>query len=327
VTESGRSRSSTDPVEVPGPWHHRHVAANGARFHVAECGPVDGPLVLLLHGFPELWWTWRHLLPPLAEAGFRAVAMDLRGYGGSDKTPRGYDPFTLAGDVSGVVKALGARSAVLVGHGWGGYVAWATAVRHPREVSALCAVSAPHPLAMLHALRPGNRARSGTTAHGRTGALRHVLAMQVPMLPERRLADPSSGYLGDHLRAWSAPGSAFPSEDEVATYQRAISLWPSSHCALEYHRWLFRSRLRADGRAFRASMRSPVEQPVLTIAGDLDPALPLDVVSRSGRHVTGPYAATVLAGVGHFPPEEDPSGFAEVLLPWLADPAARAVTG
>ena len=101
------ARPSTDPIEIPGPWQHRHVAANGARFHVAEAGPADGPLVLLLHGFPEFWWAWRDQLPALAAAGYRAVAMDLRGYGGSDKTPDGYDPVTLAQDVSGVVKALG----------------------------------------------------------------------------------------------------------------------------------------------------------------------------------------------------------------------------
>jgi len=136
---------STEAVELPGPWRHRHVAANGARFHVAEAGAHDAPLVVLLHGFPEFWWSWRDQVPALAEHGFRAVAMDLRGYGGSDKTPRGYDPITLGQDVAAVVKALGARDAVLVGHGWGGYVAWATAVMHAREVSALCAVSAPHP--------------------------------------------------------------------------------------------------------------------------------------------------------------------------------------
>jgi pimeloyl-ACP methyl ester carboxylesterase len=307
VTESGPDRPSTDPVEIPGPWQHRHVAANGARFHVAEAGPADGALVLLLHGFPEFWWTWRHLLPVLADAGLHAVAMDLRGYGGSDKTPRGYDPVTLAGDVSGVVKALGSRSATLVGHGWGGYVGWATAVLRAREVSALCSVSAPHPLTMLHALRPGTR----------VGALRHVLAMQLPLAPERRLADPASGFLRDHLRAWSGPGSAFPSEDDVTTYQRAISLWPASHCALEYHRWLVRSRLRADGRAFRREMRRPVRQPVLTITGAADPALPADVVQRSAAYVSGAVDSTVLQGVGHFPHEEDSQRFAGVLVPWL----------
>ena len=79
---------------------HRDVAANGARFHIAEMG--DGPLVLLLHGFPQFWWTWRHQLAALADAGFRAVAMDLRGVGGSDRTPRGYDPANLALDITGV---------------------------------------------------------------------------------------------------------------------------------------------------------------------------------------------------------------------------------
>ena len=78
--------SLRDTVDVPGPWEHRYIAANGARFHVASMG--DGPLLVLLHGFPEFWWAWRHQLPELAAAGWRTVAMDLRGYGGSDKTPR-----------------------------------------------------------------------------------------------------------------------------------------------------------------------------------------------------------------------------------------------
>jgi pimeloyl-ACP methyl ester carboxylesterase len=275
---------------------------------VVEAGPAHGRLVLLLHGFPEFWWTWREQLPALAAAGYRAVAMDLRGYGGSDKTPNGYDPLTLASDVSGVVKALGARSAVLVGHGWGGYVGWATAVLHAREVDALCAVSAPHPTAMLRSLRPGRG----------VGALRHVLAMQVPMLPERRLADPSSGFLRDHLTSWSAPGSAFPDEEAVATYQRAIALWPSSHCALEYHRWLFRSRLRADGRAFRAAMDPLVEQPVCCIEGAEDRALPAAGVALSRRHVAGELTEHRMPGVAHFPHEEDPAAFTGLLLPWLA---------
>src|SRR5215469_11782782 len=75
-----------------GPWSHRSVSANGTRFHIAENG--DGPLVLLLHGFPQFWWTWRRQLGTLASAGYRAVAVDLRGYGGSDKPPRGYDLVT-----------------------------------------------------------------------------------------------------------------------------------------------------------------------------------------------------------------------------------------
>ena len=302
---------STDPVEVPGPWTHRHVAANGARFHVVETGSsassVSGRLVVLLHGFPEFWWAWRSQLPALAVAGHHAVAMDLRGYGGSDKTPNGYDPVTTAQDVSGVVKALGAREAVVVGHGWGGYAAWATAALHPREVSAVCAVSAPHPTAML----AGLRSRQGRVA------LRHVLAAQVPMRPERRLADPTAGVVRRHLEAWSGTASAFPIEQDVTTYQAAMGVWPASHCALEYHRWLFRSRLRADGRRFAELMRPPVRQPVCCVWGEDDPALTVDGIERSRPYVAGPLTEHRLPGVGHFPHEEDPAAVTSLLLSWL----------
>jgi len=308
-------RDTNDVIEIPGPWQHRDVAANGARFHVAESipnGVTEAPLVVLLHGFPEFWWSWRDQLPALADAGYRAAAMDLRGYGGSDKTPRGYDPVTLAQDVAGVVKALGERSAVVVGHGWGGYVGWAAAVLHPREVSALCAVSAPHPRVMLRGLRPGNRA----------GALAHVLAMQLPMLPERRLADPGSGFLAGHLRSWSGTGS-FPDAETVATYQEALKLWPAPHCALEYHRWLLRSRFRSDGRRFAHLMEKPVLQPVCMVNGAKDPALPTGGGNRSERYVAGPAGEHVMSGVGHFPHEEQPALFNELLLSWLAGLSGR----
>lgn len=126
---------SGSPVRLDGPWTHRDVAANGARFHIAELG--DGPLVLLLHGFPQFWWTWRHQLTALADAGFRAVAMDLRGVGGSDRTPRGYDPANLALDITGVIRSLGEPDAALVGHDMGGYLAWTAAVMRPKLVRRL----------------------------------------------------------------------------------------------------------------------------------------------------------------------------------------------
>src|SRR3954451_1131617 len=138
--------TATEAVELAGPWQHRHVAANGARFHVAETGPAHGRLVLMLHGFPELWWSWRHQLPALAEAGYRAVALDLRGYGASDKPPRGYDTITLAADVAGVIRALGETGATIVGHDWGGWLAWSMPGLAPRETTAVAALSMAHPL-------------------------------------------------------------------------------------------------------------------------------------------------------------------------------------
>ena len=94
-------------ILVEGPWRHRDVTASGLCFHVAECGPADGPLVLLLHGFPEFWWSFRHQLVALGDAGFHAVAPDLRGYGATDKPPRGYDAYTLSADIAGLVRATG----------------------------------------------------------------------------------------------------------------------------------------------------------------------------------------------------------------------------
>jgi pimeloyl-ACP methyl ester carboxylesterase len=284
---------------------HRHVAANGARFHVVEAG--TGPLVLLLHGFPESWEAWRYALPGLADAGFRAVAMDLRGYGGSDKTPRGYDPATLSADVAGVIRTLGSRDAVLVGHGWGGYVAWATAALRPDCVRALCAVAAPHPLRMLRS----------AYRHPTSPAVTHLLAMQVPWLPERRIR--RAHYIERHLTSWSAPGSTFPTPDVVAGYREALASWPSPHCALEYHRWLLRSRIRADGRAFTAAMRPPLDVPVLLINGAHDVAVPRSAVSTTACAVAGPYLHSELAGAGHFPHEEQPEVFMTVLVEWLSE--------
>ena len=130
-------------IRVAGDWTHRDIYAHGARFHVVEQG--EGPAVVLLHGFPTFWWTWRHQITALAEAGYRAIAMDLRGYGGSDHPPHGYDPFTLSADVAAVIRSLGESEAVIVGHGWGAFVAWSMAVLEPDVVTAIVPVSSPHP--------------------------------------------------------------------------------------------------------------------------------------------------------------------------------------
>lgn len=267
----------------------------------------SGPLVILLHGFPQDWWSWRHQLPPLSEAGFRSIAMDLRGYGDSDKTPRGYDPMTLASDVAGTIRSLGARNAIVVGQGWGGYIAWTVAAGHPDVVQGLCAVSAPHPLEMLSSRRAVLRRRP----------LLHLLSMQVPWLPERRIM--RGPYLSRHLEAWSSDSNSYPSAEEVEHYRAALSNWPSPHCALEYHRWLLRSRLRSDGRAFKRLLRAnKVAAPVLTIAGSDDEVVAAEVSDRSRRHVAGISEHVVVEGAGHFVPEEQPGATTAALLSWLA---------
>lgn len=298
-------------ARLRGPWGLRHVSANGARFRIAEMG--SGPLVLFLHGFPEFWWAWRHQLPAVAAAGFHAVAMDLRGYGGSDKPPRGYDPLTLAADVTGVVRTLGSHDAVLVGHGWGGYIAWTAASADPGCVRALATVCAPHPARML-------RARELL----RRRAVAHLLATQVPWLPERRLVRGS--YLARHLAAWSSPGSSFPTPEAVDVYREALAQWPAPHCALEYHRWLLRSRFRADGRAFAAVVRRRIDAPVLQVhGGAADAVVSAAAVRTSAQYVEASHDVVMVPDAGHYPHEEQPTAVTTALLSWLDRGSAGAV--
>ena len=294
-------------VAVPGPWEHRLVAANGARFHVAELGA--GPMVLLLHGFPEFWWSWRHQLPALAAAGYRAVAMDLRGYGASDKPPRGYDLFTLSADVQGVIRSLGAPDAIVVGHDWGGLVAWSLGVLEPKVVRRICVVSVPHPLRLRSAL---------VTDAGQLRALSPVLGFQLPLLPERALVREDGVLVERMLRAGAAPG--WPGPEETGRYREAVRIPGVAHCAMEGYRWALRSVPRPDGRRYVRAMRAPVRVPTLHLHGALDPTVLPRAARGSGRYVEAPYRWRLLDGVGHFPHEEDPDTFDAELLGWLADP-------
>src|SRR5262252_5330854 len=183
-------------IYLDGPWSHRSVSANGTRFHIAESG--EGPLVLLLHGFPQFWWTWRHQLNTLSKAGFRAVAVDLRGYGGSDKPPRGYDLITAAADAAGLIRALGEANAIVVGHGLGGLVAWTLAAYNPKVVRRLAVISMAHPLRM--------RSSVVTNPRGQGRHSGYALASQLPIWPERQLLKDGAYQVGKLLEKWSAPG-------------------------------------------------------------------------------------------------------------------------
>src|ERR1700677_138722 len=252
-------------VQLAGPWAHRSISANGTRFHITEAG--DGPLVLLLHGFPEFWWTWRHQLESLAAAGYRAVAADLRGYGGSDKPPRGYDLVTAAADAAGLIRALGEANAIVVGHDWGGLVAWTLSAYFPKAVRRLAVVSAPHPLSMRTAvLTSPLGAGAPFSLRGRRNG--YPLAFQVPLFPERQLVRDGASLVESLLDSWSAPG--WPDPDTARVYRRAMRIPSVAHSALEYHRWFARSTFRADGYKFAREMRTPVGAPVLHLHGSVD---------------------------------------------------------
>ncbi len=293
-------------VLVDGPWRHRDVHANGARFHVAECGPADGPLVLLLHGFPEFWWCWRSQLVALGEAGYRAVAPDLRGYGASDKPPRGYDAYTLSSDVAGMVRALGARDAAVVGHDWGGVLAWTVATLHPRVVSSLAILGMPHPLRLREAL---------VSDRAQLRASSYIGFFQLPRLPEARLKKDDGAYVGELLRRWGGPG--FPDAETEQRCREAVQVPGVAHCTLEWYRWAVRSRTRPSGLRFLKLLERGVGVPTLQLHGVLDACLLPETAHGSGAWVDAPYELQLLDGVGHFPHEEVPELVNAALLEHL----------
>jgi epoxide hydrolase 4 len=182
------------------------------KLHYVEAG--EGPMVLLLHGFPEFWYGWRRQIAPLVNAGFRVVAPDLRGYNLSS-APEGFTAYTAdkpAEDIHGLIHALGAESAMVVGHDWGGTVAWTLAMNHPEDVDRLAILNAAHPRKLNEGLKhPRQLLRSW-----------YFFYFQLPKLPERRarrrnwrffkrfLRDARPPYTDDELdryvEAWSQPG-------------------------------------------------------------------------------------------------------------------------
>jgi pimeloyl-ACP methyl ester carboxylesterase len=271
----------------------------------------EGPLVLLLHGFPEFWWAWRHQIPALAAIGRRAVAVDLRGYGDSDKPPRGYDLWTLSGDVAGLVRALGERQADLVGHDWGGVLSWCTATLHPRVVRSVTVLAAAHPRAMGQALLLDAAQRA---------AARYLVEFQAPLLPELRLTRDGAVLVEEILRAgagWQWRRS--PEFSEVARrYRDAMRIPAAAHCALEYYRWVGRSQFRFDGRRLSRAVDRAIRVPVLQLHGLVDPYVLERTARRSACWAGDGYHYEVLPGIGHFVQQEAPLRTTALLTDFLA---------
>ena len=282
------------------------VRANGLDFFAVEEGPENGPLVLLLHGFPELSRSWRHQLPALADAGWRAVAPDLRGYGRSGREGP-YDLRTLARDTAGLVRALGRERAVVVGHDWGGAVAWATAVYEPEVVDRLVVMNCPHPgvLASEIALSPRQLRRSA-----------YIFFFQLPWLPEWILTRKGASAIGRALRGGSYAKEAWP-RDETDRYRDAFLRPGAARAALGYYRAIFRHVLtmRRDGRA------RPVAAPTLVVWGARDRFLGRETVDpgKMAPYFAHGNVATIrfLEEAGHFVQNEAPELVNAELIGWL----------
>ena len=245
---------ATPPIET------LDIAANGLRFHALAAGPADGPLVMLLHGFPEASHGWRRQIGPLAGAGFRVVAPDQRGVGRSSK-PEGvanYRVHLLAQDIVALVRALGRQRAQVVGHDWGGAVAWALAARHADVFERAAILDAPHPAAFVAHLRrhPSQWLRSW-----------YMAFFQLPALPEAVLRAGDFRRLARALVATSRPGTFTPADLDV--YRAA---WAQPGALTGMLNW-YRA-LRSGGRLGGAArLDARVAVPVRVLWGDRDQAL------------------------------------------------------
>lgn len=231
---------------------HRIADLGDVRLHYVEAG--RGPLVVLLHGFPEFWYAWRRQIPALAAAGFRVVAPDMRGYGESSK-PRGVEAYAarlLAGDVAGIIRSCGEERAFVVGHDWGAGVAWQFAMRHPEMLRRLVILNGPHPIALQRALRTWKQFKKSW----------YMFAFQLPRLPERMCARDDFALLTAAFRN-DARAGAFTEED-LAKYREAFAREGALTGMLNYYRAAMRKRLAGGGGSRR------IDAPVLVLWGEKD---------------------------------------------------------
>jgi pimeloyl-ACP methyl ester carboxylesterase len=257
--------TSADVTEIVS---ESYAEVNGVRLHYAEAG--SGPLVVLLHGFPEFWYAWRHQIPVLAEAGYHVVAPDMRGYNLSSKPAgwREYGAESLAGDVAGLIRHFGVDDAYVVGHDWGAAVAYFTAMEHPEVVKRLAILNVPHPARMLASFRTWRQLRKSW----------YMFFFQLPLIPERLLAANDFAAAKRALRAESP--DAFGDAD-VERYVEAWSQPGALTAMLNY----YRAALRRSPRSSLARLRS-IDVPVLVIWGQRDSVLGSELAEPEAKWVS-----------------------------------------
>jgi pimeloyl-ACP methyl ester carboxylesterase len=279
----------------------RFVPANGLTFEVDVCGD-DDRLALLLHGFPECSYSWRHQMPFLARLGYTVWAPNLRGYGRSSKPPRVLDyamPHLVA-DVAGLIDAAGKKSTLLVGHDWGGGVGWHFAMNPPRPIEGYIALNCPHPaMLMAHLLRWPQIAKSW-----------YMFLFQIPGLPEWLLTRNGAVAIGDAFRNTAVDKSRFP--DEVLDVYRRNALIPGAMTAmLNWYRALFRTMSRWRGKA------TPIiDVPTLLIWGERDHALGKELSVDTEKHVRD-LTVKYLPGASHWVQQDAPDEVNRIIEEWL----------
>jgi pimeloyl-ACP methyl ester carboxylesterase len=281
-------------------WESQRVDVGGkVHLHCVLTGPCGGTPIVLLHGWPQFWYARRHQLATLSGAGYRAIAPDLRGFDLSDK-PRqvsAYRISTLVKDVRGLVTSLGHPRVHLVGHDWGGGIAWSFAALFPDLVDRLVILNAPHPAILLRELRSFAQLKRSW----------YMFFFQLPMLPERFVT--AEGFAARVLRGTSTRPEAFTDED-LARYDEAMRRPGAARATLSYYRAMFRTR---------PPPKLPViQRPTLLIWGERDQALGTRMIEGTERYAPN-LRVHRIPGASHWVGEEYPDEVSRAILAFVAE--------
>lgn len=284
---------------------HGYAQVGDVRLHYAESGGGDR-LVVLLHGFPECWHSWRHQLTALG-GRFRVVAPDLRGYNLSDKPPHvaDYRVEKLVDDVTGLIRHLGARRAAVVGHDWGAAVAWAVAQRHPEYVSKLAALQVPPAAVWKKNISLRQMLKSW-----------YMFFFQLPALPEWFISRDNFAGLEKMFRSTTRPGTF--SDTDIAVYRAALRRPGALTAAINYYRANIFSLFAGGGEARRWA-ETRVGVPTLFVYGERDPFVIPETVRGVGDFVDAPYREVRLARAGHWVQQEYPQEVNAALASFLEE--------
>jgi len=288
-------------------WKHGFAHVNGVRLHYVTQG--EGKLLILLHGFPEFWYSWRHQIPVLAQH-FKAVAPDMRGYNESEK-PVGVSNYrvdVLTADVMGLIRAFGEEKAIIVGHDWGGGVAWAFAAMYPQATERLIVMNCPHPGPFQKHLRSNWRQLRRSW---------YMFFFQIPWLPEAGIRFNARRFVEQAFRGMAIRKEAFPDED-LRRYEEALKKPGALAAAINYYRAAFREAVRHGEREF-----AQITCPTLLIWGEEDIALGKELTYDMGPYFTNRFEIKYIPHCSHWVQQEQPELVNQYMREFLADLIAR----
>ena len=303
----------TQPAPEALAIRHDYANVGEVRLHYAECGSGDD-LVILLHGFPEFWYSWRHQLPVLGRR-YHVVAPDMRGYNLSDKPPHksDYQIEKLVDDVRGLIKHFGKSRAAIVAHDWGAGVAWALAQRHPEAVSKLATLQVPPPAAWRDNMTFAQLRRSW-----------YMFFFQLPSLPERWAAANNFARVGEMYRETSFRPGAF-SDADIEAYKGALRQSGALTSSLNYYRANVLRSLFKRGVETPSEGDGRIRVPTLFIYGELDQAVMPATVKNLGKYIDAPYRELRIPDSGHWVQNEASQEVNSALMDFLGDDSLQSI--